>query len=408
MGNRVVDQKNEEQKASYVLAINVGSSSIRFSAYQAEQPRMRQLHGKVDRVGSLGTTLTFDDSVRKERDSRSLGQLDHASAADFLLAWLEKQIGLFSIRAVGHRIVTGGATYREPQRVTATLLDELRRISVFAPEHLPFEIALVDLIRQRAPDLLQMVCFDTAFHRNMPRVATIVPIPRRFQARGVERLGFHGLSYAFLMRELGRVAGAQAMRGRVILAHLGNGSSLAAVRDGTSIDTSMGFTPAAGVPMSTRSGDLDPGLIWYLARTEQMTPEQFHRMVNHESGMLGVSETSADIRDLLAREAHDARAAEAVALYCYQVKKWVGSYAAALGGLDTFVFAGGIGENAPVIRARICDGLSFLGIELDEGRNERNEPVISVEAGSVDVRVISTDEEVMIAEAVRLLLGAQS
>lgn len=408
MGNRVVDQKNEEQNASYVLAMNVGSSSIRFSAYQAEQPWMRQLHGKVDRVGSLGTTLTFDDSVRKERDSRSLGQLDHASAADFLLAWLEKQIGLFSIRAVGHRMVTGGATYREPQRVTATLLDELRRISVFAPEHLPFEIALVDLIRQRAPDLLQMVCFDTAFHRDMPRVATIVPIPRRFQARGVERLGFHGLSYAFLMRELGRVAGAQAMRGRIILAHLGNGSSLAAVRGGTSIDTSMGFTPAAGVPMSTRSGDLDPGLVWYLAQTEHMTAEQFQHMVNHESGMLGVSETSADLRDLLSREAHDARAAEAVALFCYQVKKWVGSYAAALGGLDTLVFAGGIGENAPVIRARICDGLGFLGVELDQGKNERNEPVISAETTRVDVRVIRTDEEVMIAEAVRSLLGEQS
>ncbi len=347
------------------LAMNVGSSSIRFSAYQTGDPPKRRLYGKVDRVGSPGTTLTFDDPVRTQRDKRGIGHLDHRSAADFLIGWLEQQIGLGSISAVGHRLVNGGVRYREPQRVTPQLLDELRGISAYAPEHLPFEIALIDLIRGRVPALPQVVCFDTTFHRDMPRVAKIVPIPRRFNANGVERYGFHGLSYSFLMEELTRVAGSEAAQGRVILAHLGNGSSLAAVRGGKSIDTSMGFTPAAGVPMSTRSGDLDPGLIWYLARTEHMTAEQFHHMVNHESGLLGVSETSSDLRDLLGREVDDVRAAEAVALFCYQVKKWVGSYAAALGGLDTLVFAGGIGENSPVIRARICEGLGFLGIELD-------------------------------------------
>jgi len=307
----------------------------------------------------------------RNETTRGIGDLDHRAAADFLIDWLERQIGLGSISAVGHRLVTGGVRYREPQRVTTQLLDALRGIGAYAPEHLPFEIALIDLIRERVADLPQVVCFDTAFHRDMPRVATIVPIPRRFNANGVERYGFHGLSYAFLMEELTRVAGSQAAQGRVILAHLGNGSSLAAVRGGTSIDTSMGFTPAAGVPMSTRSGDLDPGLIWYLARTEHMTAEQFHRMVNHESGLLGVSETSADLRTLLGREADDVRAAEAVALFCCQVKKCVGSYAAALGGLDTLVFAGGIGENAPVIRARICEGLGFLGLEFGPSQERR-------------------------------------
>ena len=394
--------------STYVLAVNVGSSSIRFSAYQEGDPPALRLNGKIDRVGSPGVTLTFDDPVSKQKDKRGIGDLDHALAAEFLIGWLEKQIGLDSISAVGHRMVTGGAQYREPERVTPQLLDDLRGISAYAPEHLPFEIAMIDLIRKRLPALPQVVCFDTTFHRDMPRVAKILPIPRRFTTKGVERYGFHGLSYSFLMEELTRLAGSQAAQGRVILAHLGNGSSLAAVRGGKSIDTSMGFTPAAGVPMSTRSGDLDPGLVGYLAQNEHMSAEQFHRMVNHESGLLGVSETSSDLRDLLALEHDDVRAAEAIALFCYQVKKSIGSYAAALGGLDTLVFAGGIGENAPVIRARICEGLGFLGIKLDQARNEGGETVISAEASRVDVRVIPTDEEMMIAKTVRRVLAQGS
>ncbi len=392
----------------YVLAMNVGSSSIRFSTYRTGPALERCLKGKVDRVGALGTTLTFDDPVLGDADSHGIGDLNHQSAAPFLIDWLEERIGLSSLAAAGHRVVNGGANYGEPQLVTDSMLEELRRITVYAPEHLPLEIAMIDLMRERAPGMPQVVCFDTAFHRDMPRVARIVPIPRRFEAKGIERYGFHGLSYAFLMEELARLAGAKAAQGRVILAHLGNGSSLAAVRAGKCIDTSMGLTPAAGVPMSTRSGDLDPGLVGYLARTEDMTAEQFHRMVNYESGLLGVSETSSDIRDLLDREAHDVRAAEAVAMFCYHIKKRVGSYAAALGGLETLVFAGGIGENAPVIRARICEGLSFLGIDLDPARNERGEPVISAAGASVDVRIMRTDEELMIAKSVSSLLEAKT
>jgi acetate kinase len=221
----------------------------------------------------------------------------------------------------------------------------------------------------------------------------------------VRRYGFHGLSYAFLMGELARLAGAEAAQGRVILAHLGNGASLAAVSDSKPVDTSMSFTPTAGLPMSTRSGDLDPGLVWYLARTESLDAKHFNEMVNFQSGLFGLSETSSDMRDLLDCEARDVRAAEAVALFCYQVKKWIGAFAAALGGLDALVFAGGIGENAPTVRARVCDGLGFLGIELDEKRNVANEGVISAETSRISVRVIRTDEEWMIASMVCRVLG---
>jgi acetate kinase len=267
---------------------------------------------------------------------------------------------------------------------------------------------LIQAFRQRLPKLPQVACFDTAFHRTMPRFAKLLPIPRRYDEKGLQRYGFHGLSYAYLMEELARLGDAAATRGRVILAHLGNGASLAAVLDGKSIDTSMGFTPTAGLVMSTRSGDLDPGLAPYLARTEHMTTEQFYEMVNHKSGLLGVSEISSDMRDLLAAEAHDIRAAEAVALFCYQAKKWIGSFAAALGGLDTLVFAGGIGENAPPIRARICDGLAFLGIELSQSRNAESAPVISTDASRATVRVIATDEDLMIARSVSHILETRA
>ena len=239
------------------------------------------------------------------------------------------------------------------------MVEELRRLSPFDPDHMPEEILLAEAFHRRFPDLPQVACFDTAFHHDMPRVAQMLPIPRRYEAQGVRRYGFHGLSYEFLVGELARVAGTEAAQGRVILAHLGSGASLAAVRDGKSVDTSMSFTPASGVPMSTRSGDLDPGLVSYLARTEKMSAKQFNEMVNFQSGLLGISETSSDMHELLDRETQDVRAAEAVALFCYQVKKWIGAFATTLGGLDTLVFAGGIGENAP---GSPCPDLRRAGI----------------------------------------------
>jgi len=390
-------------EASSLLTINGGSSSIRFALYEEGEPLRRRLVGKVDRVGQSGMTLTFKDTAGTLPDRRTINVDDHPSAVDFLLDWLETQQSFSSIRAVGHRVVHG-MTHSEPERVTPGLLDELRRITPYDPEHLPLEIELMEAFRKRHPALPQVACFDTAFHRTMPRVASLLPIPRRYEAAGVRRYGFHGLSYEFLVEELTRLGDPAATKGRVILAHLGNGASVAAVRDGKSIDTSMGFTPTAGLVMGSRSGDLDPGLVSYMASTEQMSAKQFQNMVNHESGLLGVSETSSDMRDLLEHETQDIRAAEAVALFCYQAKKWIGAYAAALGGLDTLVFAGGIGENAPPVRARICEGLGFLGIELDETRNAATEAVISADAGRVTVRVIPTDEELMIARSVCRIL----
>jgi acetate kinase len=383
-----------------ILTINGGSSSIKFALFEARGSLRRIVEGGIERIGLPEATFRVKGLNPADNFSRLVTAPDHTVAVGALMDWIEERSGRKALTAVGHRIVHGGPKYSTPQRITAEMVEDLHRLSPIDPEHLPEEILLTEALHRRFPDLPQVACFDTAFHHDLPRVARLLPIPRRYEAQGVRRYGFHGLSYAFLMGELARQAGAEAAQGRVILAHLGNGASLAAVCDGKSVDTSMSFTPTAGVPMSTRSGDLDPGLVWYLARTETMNAKQFNEMVNFQSGLLGVSETTSDMRDLLEHEMQDVRAAEAVALFCYQVKKWIGAFAAALGGLDTLVFAGGIGENAPTIRARICDGLEFLGIELDEKRNASPAGLISAKAGRVAVRVIHTDEEWMIASTV--------
>jgi len=393
---------------SRVLTINGGSSSIKFALFEVGAALRQILGGELERIGLPEATLRVKGLNPADNFSRPVTAADHTAAVGALMEWIEEHSGRDALAAVGHRVVHGGPKYSKPQQVTAEMVEELHRFSPFDPEHLPLEIELIEAFRQRHPGLPQVACFDTAFHRTMPRVATLLPIPRRYEAQGVRRYGFHGLSYEFLMEELAHLADPAATKGRVILAHLGNGASLAAVRDGKSIDTSMGFTPTAGLVMSSRSGDLDPGLVSYLARTEQMSAAQFQKMVNHESGLLGVSETSSDMRDLLERETQDIRAAEAVALFCYQAKKWIGAFAAALGGLDTLVFAGGIGENAPPVRERICDGLGFLGVELDRERNVKNAPLVSSDTVRVKVRVIHTDEELMIARSTACVLNLGS
>ena len=387
-----------------VLSLNGGSSSIKFALFDAGEPPRRVLAGGIERIGMPDARLRVEGLTSADNFSRLLAASDYTAAAGILVDWIEERIGPDGLAAVGHRVVHGGPKYSTPQIITAELLEDLRDLSSYDPEHLPEEILLAENVHQRFPALPQVACFDTAFHHDLPRVARLLPIPRRYEAQGVRRYGFHGLSYAFLMRELGRLAGAEAAKGRIILAHLGNGASLAAVRGGKSVDTSMSFTPAAGLPMSTRSGDLDPGLFGYLARAEGLDAKKFDEMVNFQSGLLGVSETSSDMRVLLDREVQDVRAAEAVALFCYQVKKWIGAFAAALGGLDTLVFAGGIGENAPPVRRRICEGLGFLGIELDDRLNAANDGVISTAASPVAVRVIRTDEESIIAQMVCAVL----
>ncbi len=386
-----------------ILTINAGSSSIKFALFEGGETIRRVLNGKIEGIGFQEGRFAVKSLNQTESVSRPLVARDHTVAIAVVMDWVQERMETSGLAAVGHRVVHGGPNYWEPQRITPEVIGALKELSPFDPEHMPQEIGLIEAFRRRFPDLPQVACFDTAFHHELPRVARLLPIPRRYEAKGVRRYGFHGLSYSYLMEELARLSAGKT-EGRTILAHLGNGASLAAVRDGRSIDTSMAFTPAAGLPMSTRAGDLDPGLVWYLARTENMMPREFNEMVNRESGLLGMSETSADLRELLDREAEDSRAAEAIALFCYQVKKWIGAFAAALGGLDTIVFSGGIGENAPLIRSRICEGLGFLGICLEAERNEANAPVISKEESPVTVRVIPTDEEAMIAKSGRVVI----
>ncbi len=374
-----------------ILTLNCGSSSIRFALHDAGAPEYRRLEGKVDRIGLSGTKLSYRNSEGGSASSLPVPDSGHSAAISYLLDWLGSQDGFSSVLAAGHRVVHG-MEHPGPIVVTQTLLDELRETSRYAPEHLPQEIELIEAMQVRHPGMTQVACFDTSFHHTLPRVASMLPLPLRL---GIRRYGFHGLSYAYLSAELTRLDPAAA-DGRVILAHLGNGASLCAVRAGRSMDTSMGFTPAGGLMMGSRSGDHDPGLISYLLGKGEMTPSQFQHMVNRESGLLGVSGTSSDLRDLLDIESTDVRAAEAVALFCYQVTKWIGALAAALGGLDTLVFAGGIGENSAVIRELICAGLGFLGINLETSRNAVPANVISTDVSPVTVRV-PTDEAIMMA-----------
>jgi acetate kinase len=391
-----------------VLTINGGSSSIKFALFETGEPLRRILAGQIRGIGQPQTLFEVKGASATDNFSKLVAVPDHAAAVNVLMDWVQERVQRGELAAVGHRVVHGGPKYWQPQPITLELIAELHELSPFDPEHLPEEILLTEAFHRHFPKLPQFACFDTAFHHDMPRIAQLLPIPRRYEAKGVRRYGFHGLSCEFLVEELARVAGAEAANGRVILAHLGNGASVTAVHGGKSIDTSMSFTPTAGLPMGTRSGDLDPGLGWYLSRAENVTAKQFHRMVNHESGLLGISETSSDMSELLLRESEDVRAAEAVALFCYQTKKWICGFAGALAGLDTLIFSGGIGENAPVIRNRICERLDFVGVELNASRNGENAAVISADNARVTVRVIRTDEELMIARSAGCILDARS
>ena len=388
-----------------VLSLNAGSSSLKFALFAIGTSLSREVSGSVNRIGQAESELKLYVGNAASTTSEQVAVADHARALELAVERIREKGAGRSIAAVGHRILHGGENYIFPHLIDHRLLAEVKRLSPLGPEHMPVQVSLIEAVADRFPDLPQIACFDTAFHRDLPRVARQLPIPRRYEAASVRRYGFHGLSYEFLMEELARTGEAAATKGRVILAHLGNGASLAAVRDGRCIDTSMGFTPAAGLMMGRRSGDLDPGLPAYLARSEGMTPQQFDRMVNHESGLMGVSETSSDMQELIALKPSDSRAKEAITLFCYQARKWVGSFAAALGGLDALVFSGGIGENNPTIRFGIVAGLEFLGIDIDEARNAANASMISKDTSRVAVRVIRTNEELMIARSTGRVLG---
>ncbi len=364
-----------------VLAVNAGSSSVKFALFEETVP---------------GGPLRM----------RADGALPAGASADAIAAWMEEQGGKgYAVSAIGHRIVHGGERYHGPAAVDDALLAALHDLEPFAPAHLPEALRLIEALRARFPGVPQTVSFDTAFHRTMPRIAQILPVPRRYERYGVRRYGFHGLSYTFLMHTLAHTEDGRGSQGKVVLAHLGSGASMAAVRDGHPLDTSMAFTPASGIPMSTRAGDLDPGIAAFLARKEGMTIDGWSDMVAKESGLLGIAETTADMKELLAREHEDVRAAEAVEYFCYRARQQIGAYAATMGGIDTLVFAGGMGDQAPAIRARICQGLAFLGIAIDEARNESGNAfspgeikMIGKEGAACKVLVIHTDEAAVIAE----------
>jgi acetate kinase len=387
-----------------LLTINTGSSSLKAALYEMGSTEIRTLAISVERIGSSGSRMRITDASGATLLAEDRDLSDHNAALHRLFAWLRARGDTGAFDAVGHRVVHGGMHHRVPERITDDLVTVLRQLIPIDPDHLPQALDAIRTVREVYPAKPQVACFDTAFHRDMPPVARRYALPQEYEDAGVLRYGFHGLSYEYIMQLL-RAENRAAADGRVIVAHLGNGASMAAVRGGKSIDTTMGFSPTGGLVMGTRSGDLDPSVPLYLLRSRGMTPDAVSALLNKEAGMRGVSATSGDMRDLLGREASDARAAEAIALFCYQAKKFIAALAAALGGLDTLVFTAGIGERAAPIRERICTGLEFLGIQLDAARNAAHESVISTDGSPVTIRVIPTDEDLMIARHTAHLLA---
>ncbi|MGH9326088.1 MAG: acetate/propionate family kinase [Terriglobia bacterium] len=393
---------NEAEPA--ILAINLGSSSLKFALYRVSGSGIRVdpiLSGKLERIAVDGGQFVARDDRQAVLVEQQIMLPNYGAALKAMLDWLKTIPGGQEVRLVGHRVVRGGAEHNQPQLVTPALLRELKDLIPLAPDHLPQELEAIEIVQRLYPKLQQVVCFDTAFHRTMPRTAQLYGLPMNLAEQGIIRYGFHGLSYEYIVQELAHQAGEEASRGRIIVAHFGNGASLAAIRGGRSVDTTMGFTPTGGLPMSTRSGDLDPGVIVYLLQERNYSPSQVNDLVTKKGGLLGLSGVGSDMKDLLAKERESATAAEAIAVFCYQAKRYIGALAAALGGLDTLVFTGGIGENASEIRQRICSGLEFLGINLGVAQNDSNGSIISRAGSAVTVRVIQTNEELMIAQHAR-------
>jgi len=387
----------------WLLTINAGSSSLKLTLYEEEE-LTRQTAFLVERIGSTGTRLLITGSGGTTE--RRVEAKDHVGAIGEMFHHLP-ELFASGLRAVGHRIVHGGLNHAKPERLTVPLLNELRQFEHLDPTHMPQSLSLVDLLIRRFPNVPQFACFDTAFHRSMPDVAQRYPLPRWTSEAGVRRYGFHGLSCESIITQLEQI-NPQAVAGRMLIAHPGNGASITAARDGRSVDSSMGFSPTGGMMMGTRSGDLDPTVITYLARARAMTTDALEQLVNEESGLLGVSSASEDMRDLLDRATSNREAADAIELYCYVAWKHFGALAAVLGGVDTIVFTGGIGEHAAPIREKICSGLEYLGVQLDHKSNAAHEAVVSADSSRVVVRVIATDEDLVIAKHLASVLSGES
>ena len=387
-----------------VLTMNRGSSTLKSALYDAANRNELLLSISIDQAAGSGGRLKIVDAKGTVLHESPVDSGESNIALEAMLAWLGEHGNLSGLAAIGHRLVHGGPRYKEPQRVTPEFISEIEKIAPIDPDHMPAAIREIKFMAAKFTNIPQVACFDTAFHRTLPQVARMYALPRRLSDQGIVRYGFHGLSYEYITSEL-QVLEAKLANGRVIIAHLGSGASMAAVKDGKSIDTSMGFAPLEGLVMGTRSGDVDPGALLYLLQQEKISAKDLSKLLNKESGLLGVSTTSGDMRALLETSAKDSRAGDAVDLFCYRAKKYIGAYAAVLGGLDLLIFAGGIGEHAPAVRKRICEGLDFLGIRLDSTANDTNAALISAGDSHVRVRVLKTNEDLMIVRHVVSLLG---
>lgn len=386
-----------------ILAFNAGSSSIKFSLFGLEGvgiPRLR-LRGEAEEINSAPHFLVRDPAGVPLAE-QAWAEQAFTSLIEKVLAWIEAHLDSDRLVAVGHRVVHGGPAHNRSQRVTPALLAELDGLTPLAPLHEPHNLAPIRAIAAVRPHLAQVACFDTAFHHAMPKVATRFALPRAYEAEGVRRYGFHGLSYEYISRHLRELAPAEA-KGRVIAAHLGNGASLCAMRDGRSVDTTMSFTALDGLMMGTRCGALDPGVILYLEEQRGLTARQVEDLLYRKSGLLGVSGIASDMRTLLASE--DPRAREAIELFVFRIVREIGALTSSLGGLDALVFSAGIGEHAPQVRAMVCQKLGWLGATLDSAANDRSAALISAPSSRVSLRVIPTDEEAMIADHVLETIG---
>ena len=394
-----------------VLTMNRGSATLKSTLYDVGGDSGGR-HGVLASIsvaygGRAHARLKITDANGATLLDSAVKGTDSNAALQAMFAWLEKYEYLSGLKAAGHRLVHGGARYTEPQRITPKFLTALEKLVPLDPDHLPAAIKGIQFVARKFPKLAQVACFDTAFHSSLPTVAKMYALPRRFYDNNVRRYGFHGLSFEYIVGELRKLDPKLAV-GRVIVAHLGSGASIVALQDGKSMDTSMGFTPLEGLVMSARSGDVDPGLLLYLLAEKKMSAKEAGTLLNKQSGLLGVSGATGDMRELLEKTKQDPHAAEAIDLFCYRAKKYIGAYAAALGGLDALVFTGGIGERAAAIRERICSGLDFLGIGLDAARNATNAPIISSPDSRVNVRVIQTNEDSMIVQHVITVLGEKT
>ncbi|VVM07487.1 acetate/propionate family kinase [Methylacidimicrobium tartarophylax] len=387
-----------------ILTINSGSTSLKFALFQMVPSEKRLLSGKLDHIGSGSGRCEAKDSQGAVIWQESLPLPDHRAGLARFFAWFETAAPSDGIDAVGHRLVHGGPVFGAPRLLTSPVLQTLQDLSGLAPDHLPHELEAVRSIRKLKPDLPQVGCFDTAFHRSMPFFARTYALPLSLRKEGLVHYGFHGISCEYVFSVLEKILPPERAQGRIVLAHLGGGASMTAIHGGKSVDTTMGFTPTSGLVMGTRCGDLDPGIVLYLLRERGLRLTTVARLLSEESGLLALSESSGEMRDLLSAEATDSKAAAAVEIFCYQARKFLASLAAALEGLDMLVFTGGIGENAPEIRERICEPLAFLGLQIDRERNRKNEPIISSEKSRVEIRVVPTDEERMIARHTQALV----